>query len=55
MYAASRGHDVCSESPWVNGRFTKQQAALAFHPFATGMRAAADLIVNQLDESVPLP
>lgn len=53
MYAASRGHDVCSEDPWVNGRFTDQTAALAFHPFADGMRAVARRVVDRLSHPVP--
>ncbi len=48
MYAASRGHDVCAKDPWVNGRFTDQLRALAFHPFADAMRAAATRIVTRL-------
>ncbi len=48
LYDASRGHDICSEDPWVNGRLTDQGAALAFHPFASQMRAVAARIVDRL-------
>ena len=48
MYAASRGHDVCANQPWVNGRFTDQLEALAFHPFDDGMRAVAARIVARV-------
>lgn len=48
MYAASRGRDVCSDAPWVNGRFTDQTAALAFHPLPAGMDAVADRVVDRL-------
>ena len=41
LYAASEGHDVCSDDPWVNGRETQAGLALAFHPLAEGMRAVA--------------
>lgn len=41
MYAASRGHDVCSPRPYVNGVHTDQQRAAAFHPLPRGMRAVA--------------
>jgi lysophospholipase L1-like esterase len=41
MYAASRGHDVCSDTPYVNGVVTDQQRAAAFHPFRRGMNAVA--------------
>jgi hypothetical protein len=39
---------VCSDEPWVNGSRTVQGKALAFHPFAEGMEAVADQIVQQL-------
>jgi lysophospholipase L1-like esterase len=48
MYGPSRGHDVCSDEPWVNGRVTDQEAALAFHPFPAGMEAVADRVVARL-------
>ena len=41
VYAASRGHDICSAEPWVNGSVTDRRKALAYHPFASGMRAVA--------------
>jgi len=49
MYGASEGHDVCAEEPWVNGARTQQGRALSYHPFAAGMDAAADRIVERLD------
>jgi lysophospholipase L1-like esterase len=49
MYAASEGHDICSEDAWVNGRTTMQDEALAFHPFAEGMEAVADELVDVLE------
>jgi lysophospholipase L1-like esterase len=48
MYAASRGHDICSAHPWVNGGTTDRQRALAYHPFAVGMRADADGVLAAL-------
>lgn len=48
VYAASRGHDVCAEEPWVNGQITDRSAALAFHPLPAGMEAVADLVVAAL-------
>jgi lysophospholipase L1-like esterase len=50
MYEASRGHDICSADPWVNGQLTDQQRALAYHPFASGMRADADEILAVLEQ-----
>ena len=48
MYAASEGHDICAEDPWVNGRRTDRAAALAYHPFAVGMEAVADEVADTL-------
>lgn len=48
MYAASRGHDVCSADAWVNGAVTNRQQALAYHPFAAGMRADARAVLRTL-------
>lgn len=48
MYAASRGHEVCSPEPWVNGVRTDQQRALAFHPFAEGQQAVAEQLLELL-------
>lgn len=48
MHAASRGHEICSTDPWVNGRRTDQQAALAYHPFAAHQQAVADRVVDLL-------
>ncbi|MEP7089137.1 MAG: SGNH/GDSL hydrolase family protein [Nocardioidaceae bacterium] len=50
MYAASRGHDICSEQPWVNGSVTNRQRALAYHPFAVGMRADAARVLAALGQ-----
>ena len=48
-YALSRGHDICSAHPWVNGRETRQGVALAYHPLASGMRAVTAMVQHELD------
>lgn len=48
MHEASEGHDICSDEPWVNGHETLQGEALAYHPFAEGMEAVADELVEAL-------
>ncbi len=41
-YRGSQGHDACAgDDAWVNGRTTVPTQALAFHPYAEGMRATA--------------
>jgi lysophospholipase L1-like esterase len=48
MYAASRGHDICSADPWVNGKVTIRAKALSYHPFESGMRADAEQVLRAL-------
>jgi lysophospholipase L1-like esterase len=48
MYAVSRGHDVCSRHPWVNGGTADRRRALAYHPLLAGMSADADRILAVL-------
>ena len=50
MRAASEGHEICSDDPWVNGRQTDQGRALAYHPFAEGQEAVADVVLELLAE-----
>jgi lysophospholipase L1-like esterase len=46
VWAASQGHDICSDDPWVNGSVTDQKRAAAYHPFAEEQDAVADLVVD---------
>ena len=48
MYAVSKGHEICSRDPWVNGKTMDQQRAAAFHPFAAGEEAIADQVLKTL-------
>jgi len=50
VHAASRGHEVCSADPWVNGRVTDRGRALAYHPFAEQQQAVAELVLDELSE-----
>lgn len=49
MYSLSAGHEVCSDDPWVNGKVTDTDRALAFHPFAAGQQAVAEAVLERLD------
>ena len=51
MHAASAGHEICSDAPWVNGDRTDDARALAYHPFAAGQRAAAREVLEVLARS----
>jgi lysophospholipase L1-like esterase len=48
VWTASAGHDICSHSPWINGRFTDFSRAAAYHPLAVEQAAVADLIGTAL-------
>ena len=50
MHPSSRGHEICSPEPWINGRRTDDAAALAFHPFAVGQAAVAEQVLDDLRE-----
>lgn len=45
MYAASAGHEYCSDDPWVNGWKDVKGTALAFHPLKSYHVAVADELV----------
>ena len=46
LYAASHGHDICSDEPWVAGVRGADNRAQGLHPYPAEQRAAADLIVE---------
>ena len=48
FYSASRGHDICSSRPWVQGRVGDGRVAAALHPTPAGQDALADLLAQML-------
>ncbi len=47
--AASKGHDICSDDPWINGdRDDKSSGAAAYHPTPAEQEAVAELILDLL-------
>jgi lysophospholipase L1-like esterase len=48
LFDASKGHDICSEEPWIAG-VRGAQRAMGFHPYPTEQRAVADLVLEQLE------
>lgn len=52
VFAASRGHEICSAEPWVNGVHTDTHRALAVHPLAAGQQAVADLLRSRLPDDL---
>jgi len=49
-YALSKGHDVCSGDPWVNGSRDQPGKAVALHPFEEFHEAVAKRIVALLEK-----
>ncbi len=43
VWAASEGHDICGQEPWVAG-FRPAEAGTAYHPYAEEQAAVADLL-----------
>lgn len=48
IWEPSAGHDICGDEPWINGRVTSAERALAYHPLAVEQRAVADLVLERL-------
>jgi hypothetical protein len=44
----SRGHDICSDAPWVNGATVADDGTIPFHPFAVEQQAVATIIARLL-------
>ncbi len=51
VWNASKGHDICSADPWINGSVDNQQQAARYHPFAKEQAAVANLVVGKLRAS----
>jgi hypothetical protein len=49
VYSASKGHDICAgRDAWVEGSEAQPGVAAAYHPFARGQRAVAELVLDAL-------
>jgi lysophospholipase L1-like esterase len=55
LFRASKGHDICSDEPWIAGIRDVHRQAMGLHPYRTEQRAVADLILAQLQERPPAP
>ncbi|NYG58258.1 lysophospholipase L1-like esterase [Nocardioides daedukensis] len=51
MWSLSRGHDLCSDDPWVNGSTNLPDKAAPYHPFAAEQEAAAQAVVELVRKS----
>lgn len=48
-YAATRGHDICAEDAWIQGRTTVPGVALFYHPRAAEQQAVAEVLAELLE------
>ena len=48
VFTPSKGHDVCSEDPWVNDVTDGPQGSYNFHPMPAHQKAVAELIEEML-------
>ena len=53
FYRHSFGHDICSSSPWVQGRTGEGRRAAGMHPLPAGQRALAGLLTATLRRPPP--
>lgn len=45
VWAATAGHDICADDPWINGAQQRPNDAIPFHPFAAEQKAAARAVI----------
>ena len=50
MYAASEGHDICADEPWIAGAAAKPEGATAWHPYVEEGEAVAELVLAELED-----
>ena len=48
--AASEGHDICSDDPWIAGAEVPDRSTSPWHPYAEESDAVADLVVAAVEQ-----
>lgn len=48
VFAATKGHDMCADDPWIAGVNLTRTDAQVYHPYPEEQRAVADLLVDHL-------
>jgi lysophospholipase L1-like esterase len=51
VWALSKGHDICSDDPWVNGAQDARNKAPRYHPFLAEHEAVAKLVASMVTRS----
>lgn len=50
VFAATAGHHICADEPWVAGVRVTRGNAIPYHPYPEEQRAAADAVLAALDQ-----
>lgn len=50
VYAASEGHDICSDEPWIAGARVVKSGATPWHPYPQESQAVARLVLEELEK-----
>jgi len=48
VFAASRGHDMCAQDPWIAGLYPKRPGASPLHPYPEEQQFVAGLLLDLL-------
>jgi lysophospholipase L1-like esterase len=48
VYEATRGHDMCSDDPWIAGKRAVGDRAAPWHPYFQEQKVVADLILEAI-------
>jgi lysophospholipase L1-like esterase len=51
VFAATEGHDLCSDEPWIADGSARPPEAAPYHPLAAEQQVVADLLVELLTDS----
>lgn len=49
VFAATAGHDMCADDPWIAGIKPAGSDAMLYHPYPVEQQVVADLLVDLLD------
>lgn len=50
VFAATEGHDLCSDDPWIADGTARPPDAAPYHPLAAEQEAVADLVVDLVSD-----
>lgn len=48
VYKPTRGHNMCSDDPWIAGAYPTRTDAIPYHPYPEEQQLVADLLVDRL-------